>query len=72
MDSHSTRSRHISLSPTSPSHLTFVSSYGTAAGVWPFLVSVNGIEVAAYHSFPRALLVTVLSKGISYAFGVGG
>ncbi len=51
--------------------LTLVPFYGTAAGLWTFLVSVIGIKLAQQLSFPRALLVTTLSIGISFAF-LGG
>jgi hypothetical protein len=51
--------------------LTLVPLYGTAAGLWTFLVSTIGIKIAQQLSFPRALLVTILSVGISYAF-LGG
>jgi len=51
--------------------LTLVPLYGTAAGLWTFLASTIGIKIAQQLSFPRALFVTMLSMGISYAF-LGG
>ena len=51
--------------------LTLVPFYGTAAGLWTLIVSIIGIIIAEQLSFPRALLVTLLSIVISYAF-LGG
>ena len=55
----------------SSTQLTLVPFYGTAAGFWTFIVSVIGVKLAGQLSFPRALLVTLLSLVISYAF-LGG
>jgi hypothetical protein len=55
----------------SSTQLTLVPLYGTAAGLWTLIISVIGIKLAELLSFPRALLVTVLSMGISFAF-LGG
>lgn len=51
--------------------LTLVPFYATVAGLWTCIVSVIGIKIAQQLSLPRALLVTMPSLGISFAF-LGG
>ena len=51
--------------------LNFVPFYGTAAGLWTFIVSLMGIKIAQQISQPRALFVTFVAMGFSFAF-LGG
>ena len=51
--------------------LNFVPFYGPAAGLWTFILSLMGIKIAQHISLPRALFVTIVAMGFSFAF-LGG
>lgn len=51
--------------------LNFVPFYGTAAGLWTFILSLMGIRIAQQISLPRAFFVTIVAMGFSFAF-LGG
>lgn len=51
--------------------LNFVPFYGTAAGLWTFIISLMGIGIAQQISLPRALFVTIIAMGFSFVF-LGG
>jgi hypothetical protein len=51
--------------------LNFVPFYGTAAGLWTIILSLMGIRITQHISFPRALFVTIVAMGFSFAF-LGG
>ncbi len=51
--------------------LNFVPFYGTAAGLWTFILSLMGIRIARQISLPRALFVTIVAMGFSFAI-LGG
>jgi hypothetical protein len=51
--------------------LNFVPLYGTAAGLWTFILSLMGIRIAQQISLTRALFITIVAMGYSFAF-LGG